>query len=246
MGNVELTTIRSCGVLRDSVNTWRWFDAFGPGVVKWILNPAALPVDDTTHDPTEFTNTIVEAGAGDSTVTVTDVAGGAILITSAANENDGYKMQLGHGAGGAGENVSFAAHYPTYFGVNFQLNDATQSDVLLGFCITDTACLDAVSDGIYFRKVDASLLLYFVLEQNSVESATAAATMADATNVTAEFLYSGSNIYVYADGTLVATIADSDANFPNDELLRLTIEYLTGEAVANTCTINWLRFIQIQ
>lgn len=70
--------------------------------------------------------------------------------------------------------------------------------------------------------------------------------MTDATDVTLEFLYSGSNVYVYVDGTLTATLADSDTSFPNDELLRLSFEFLTGEAVANTATIKWLRFIQIQ
>jgi hypothetical protein len=64
--------------------------------------------------------------------------------------------------------------------------------------------------------------------------------------VTLEFFYWGSNVYAYVDGTLMATIADSDVGFPNDELLRLTFEFLTGEAVANTCIIKRLRFIQIQ
>lgn len=244
---LETASIRNHLVIRDATNTWRWYDAFGPSVVKYIMNMTALPVDDTTHDPTEFTNTIVETGAGgDSTVAVTDVAGGAFLITTDNAENDGYKMQLGHGAGGAGENVSFAAEYPTYLGVKFQINDVDQTDCLFGFCITDTACLDAVSDGLYFRSVDASAVVSLVLEKDSVESTTAMATMTDATDVHLEFFYWGSNLYAYADGVLMTTVADTNASFPNDELLRLTIEFLTGEATANTCTIKELRFIQIQ
>lgn len=247
MGDIVSTTIRNHFVLRDEDNTWRWYDAFGPSVVKYILNPTALPVDDTTHDPTEFTNTIVETGAGgDSTVTVTDVAGGAILITTDNAENDGYKMQLGHGAGGAGENVSFAAEYPTYLGVKLQINDVDQTDFLVGFCITDTACLDAVSDGMYFRSIDGTGATYFVLEKDSVEATSSVGTMTDATDIHLEFFYWGSNVYAYADGTLMATVADTSASFPNDELLRLTIEFLTGETTANTCTIKELRFIQIQ
>lgn len=242
MGDLELTTIRNHAVLRDSVNTFRWYDAWGPSVVKYLANMAATPTDDTTGMPTEFTYTLVNA----STFGITDVAGGAWLLTSAAADNDGVKLQLGSELGTAGENVSFAAEYPTYFGVKLQLNDATQTDFLAGFCVSDTACLDAVTDGIYFRKVDAATAVYFVLEQDSVESATAVATAADATDLTLEFLYYGSNVYVYADGVLAATIADTDANFCNDELLRLTFEFLTGEAVANTATVKMLRFIQIQ
>jgi len=242
MGDVEMVTIRNCAVLRDDVNTWRWYDAFGPNVVKYIANMAATPTDDTTGMPTEFTYTLVNA----STFAITDVAGGAWLLTAAGADNDGVKLQLGDELAGAGENVSFATDYPTYFGVKLQLNDATQSDFLAGFCVTDTTCLDGVADGLYFRKVDASTSVYIVLEQDSVESATAVATAADATDLHLEFFYWGHNVYAYANGVLQATIADTDVNFCNDELLRLTFEYLTGEAVANTCTVKELRFIQIQ
>lgn len=53
-------------------------------------------------------------------------------------------------------------------------------------------------------------------------------------------------MYVYIDGVLTATIADTDVRFPNDELLRLSLEVISGEAVANTCNIKWVRLIQIQ
>jgi len=239
---VELTTIRNHAVLRDDTLTYRWFDAWGPNVVKYEMNTAACPTDDATGMPTEFTNTLV----GASTFAHTDVLGGAVLLTAAGAENDGVALQLGDELGGAGENVSFAGEYPTYFGVKLQLNDATQTDFLAGFCVTDTDCLGAVTDGIYFRKADESLLVYFVLEQGSVETVTAVATMADATDVTLEFFYWGSNIYAYVDGVLAVTIADTDANFCNDQLLRLTFEFLTGAVAANTCTLKRLRFVQIQ
>ena len=230
-------------VVRSVEYPHRWYDVFGPNVVKYNLNTAACPTDDTTGMPSEFVNTLV----GASTFAHTDVAGGGILLTAEAAENDGVKLQLGDELGGAGENVSFAARYPCYFGVKFQVNDADQTDVLFGFCVTDTACLDAVTDGLYFRSIDESALLYFVLEQDSAETATAVATLTDAADVTAEFLYyTDGNVYVYINGALVATLTDADANFCNDELLRLTIEFLQGEIAANTCTIKWLRFAQIQ
>lgn len=239
----ESTIIRSAVVYRDDTLTHRWYDAYGPSVIKYIQEFLTIPSDDTTGDPTEWEVTVVEAGAGDSTAVVTDVLGGALLITAAANENDGWSMQLG---AAAGENVSFAAEYPLYFGIRLQINDVDQTDFLAGFTVTDTAALGAVTDGLYFRSVDASAVVNFVLEKDSVESTTAVGTMTDATDVVLEFLYWGPNVYAYVDGTLMATIADSDASFPNDELLRLTFEFLTGEAVANTCTIKWLKFIQLQ
>lgn len=239
---LEFATIRNHMVLRDATNTWRWYDAWGPSVVKYEMNTAAVPTDDTTGMPSEFTNTLVNA----STFAHTDVLGGGVILTGAGADNDGVKLQLGDELGGAGENVSFAAEYPTYLYAKVQMLDVDQSDMLVGFCITDTTCLDGVTDGMYFRTVDASAVLYFVLEKNSAESTTAVNTMTDATDVELEMFYYGSNVYAYVNGVLMATVADTDAGFPNDELLRLTFEFLSGEAAANTCTIKRLRFIQIQ
>jgi len=243
MGNLEQVNIRNCLVARDEINTWRWYNpAQGPNIVQYAMNTAACPTDDTTGMPVEFTYTLVNA----STFAHGDILGGGVILTAAGAENDGVSLQLGDELGGAGESVYFATDYPTYFAVKFQLADADQSDFLAGFCITDTALLGGMTDGMYFRTVDESALLYFVLEQNSVESATAVATLTDATDVLCEFLYWSHNIYVYVDGTLQATIADTDANFPNDELLRLSVEFLDGEASGNTATIKEFRFIQIQ
>lgn len=240
--STETTAIRSAIVYRSHEYPHRWYDAFGEYVCKYITQFQSLPADDTTTDPTEFINTITEAGAGVSTAVVGDVAGGALVITSAANENDGFQMQLGNA--NTGEWVDFSGPYNAYFGIQFQVNDADQTDVLFGVCVTDADCLGAVADGMYFRSVDESALLYFVTEKDSVEGATAVATLTDAADVTAEFYYDGATVYSYINGTQTSSTANSDATFPNDELMRLTMEFLTGEAVANTCTIKWVRLIQ--
>jgi len=240
---VETATIAGALVYRNHEYPFRWLDAFGDGVCKYITQFQSLPADDTTTDPTEFVNTITEAGAGVSTAVVTDLLGGGLIITTAANEDDGYQMQLGNA--NSGEWVSFAAAYPCYFGIKFQINDVDQTDCLFGVCVTDSDCLGAVTDGMYFRSVDGSALLYFVTEKDSVEGATAVATLADSVDVTAEFYFDGSTVKSYINGTLTSTTANSDATFPNNELLRLTMEFLTGEAVANTCQISWVRLIQV-
>ena len=242
MPSIEWTEIRNCLVARDAVNTWKWYDAVGPNVVKYALSVIGPPTDNTTGMPTEFINTLVNA----STFTIADVLGGGVILTGAGAENDGVTLQLGAEAGTAGENVYFATDYPTYFAFKFQAADVDQSDILAGFCITDTTLLGGMTDGMYFRTVDEDATLYFVLEQDSAESTTAVATLTDATDILCEFLYWNHNVYVYIDNVLMATIADTDANFPNDELLRLSVEFLSGEGAANTCTIKEFRFIQIQ
>ena len=216
----------------------RWIDAIGDtvDVVKFTLNTAYMPRDDTTGDLTGFTHTAVEAGAGVSTAVLSD---NTLLITAAANEDDGVNLQV------IGEAFDLASTNLVYFGINFQVNDADQVDVLVGLCITDTTLLGGMSDGIYFESLDGSTDINFVLEKDSTETTSAAAvgTLADATNVTLEFLFDGTNVDAWVDGTLQTRLATT--NLPDDEQLTPSIHFLTGEAVANTMTVNWWRAIQI-
>ncbi len=223
----------------------RWYDAFGPGVAKYVTSFNSLPADDQTTDPTEFVNTVVEAGAGSSSAVLGDVAGGALIITTAANEDDGFSMQLGNPNSGEWVQLN-GSNYHTYFGIRFQGNDVDQSDFFFGLAVTDTALLGGVTDGVFFRSVDATGVVNFVLEKDSVETSTAVGTLVDDTYFTAEFYHDGTNVMVYVNGDLVTTIADTDDNFPDDEALRLSMEFLTGEAVANTCQIDWVRLIHIR
>ena len=76
--------------------------------------------------------------------------------------------------------------------------------------------------------------------------------MADNTYIRAEFLYypypdTGPQVRVFINSAEVSsarTLATA-ATFPDDELLRLSFEFTTGEAVADTCTMKWIRFIHI-
>ena len=237
--SVLTKSLHNAYVLYDSVYPNRWYDAFGGPVTKYVQDFQGYPVDNTTFLPTEFVTTLVNA----STCVPTDAAGGAMLITTAGADNDGVKLQLGSTAG---ESVGFAGQYPCYFGVSFQASVVTQADCLFGVCVTDTACLDAVTDGMYFRCVDGSALLYFVTEKDSVESATAVATLAAATPIICEWYFDGSTVYAYINGAQVCSVAATDATFPNDELMRLTMEFLTGDNAAITCTVTDVKLIQVR
>jgi len=239
---VEWATLNDALVLRDTKLNWRLYDAFGPNVVKWIEDFVYLNVDDTTTDLTAYTHTPVEAGAGTSTAALTPAAGGALLITAAANENDGLNLQLKNG-----EAFKFDAAYPTYFGIKLQAADVDQSDFLVGLAVQDTSAIAAVADGVYFRSVDEAATVQFITEKDSTEtSAGSVATMSDATDITLEFYYDGVNATAYVNGTEAASVANSDTNFQDDEELTPTIAFLTGEAVANTMQVAWARCIQIR
>jgi hypothetical protein len=241
---VETYAVRNALVYRDNIYTHRWYDAFGENVNKYLQDFTALPADDQTTDPTEWINTVVEIGGGTSTAVVNDLAGGGLIITTAANEDDGWSSQLGNA--NTGESVLLDGPYLLYLGAEFSMSDATQSDFFLGVAITDTALLGGVSDGMYFRKVDASTSLNFVTEKDSVESTTAIATIAADVYVVAEYLFDGTTVRAYINGVEVASSTNASATFPNDEEMRLSYEFLAGEAVAKTCSMKWLRMIHIR
>jgi hypothetical protein len=246
VGTVE---VKRALVLRDNWYYWRWFDAVGHGVMKYLQNFTHLDVDDNTRDPTEWEMTITEAGGGVSTVVVTDEPTGAILITTAAQAVDGINMQLG---AALGCNINLNGDHPLYFGTSFEINDVDQTAIFAGVGVTDVDWLGGLTDGIYFRSIDESADLYFVTEMNEVENATLVATLEDDTRITCEFLYFnypevGPQVRVFINGGEVSaarTLATA-ATFPDDELLRLTVEFTTGEAVANTCIMHVLNMIHI-
>ena len=237
MGTTE-TTVHNTTVWVDTDYTHRWVEAIGPKVTKLIEEFVNTPVDDTTGLPTAYTSTLVN---GSTFALVAGAFGGNALFLADTAENDGINTQL------LGEAYYLNGQYPCYFGIRFQINDVDQTDALVGLAITDTTAIAAVSDGLYFRTVDESAVLNFVAEQDSVESAIAATTLTDATWVIAEWYYDGvSLVTAYIDGVSVGTIALTDANFPDDEFLTPTMAMLTGEAVANSMTVDWCRVIQIR
>lgn len=185
-----------------------------------------------------WTSTLVETGAGESTVTLADASGGAMVITTDDAENDGVNVQL------KGESFGFStSQAATYFGARFKISDATQSDFIAGLCITDTTLLGGMTDGVYFRKVDGSTAAEFVTEKDSSETATAAVlTVVADTYYIVEFYFDGSSIEAFVDGTKVA---QHTLTIPDDELLTPSFHFLSGEAAAKTMTVDWVRAIQV-
>jgi hypothetical protein len=216
----------------------RWFDAIGPTVCKFLEDFVGTPFA-SADTPAAWTVTLVEGGAGESTVALADGAGGLLLITTDAAENDGVNMQV------TKEAFKLASGKPCYFGIRLKVSEATQSDFLVGLCITDTDLLGGVTDGVYFDKVDGSTDINFTLEKNGTEttSASAVGTCVDDTYVILEFFFDGTNVDAYVDGALQTRLAVT--NLPDDEELTPSIHFLTGAAAAETMTVDWIRAIQI-
>lgn len=223
----------------------RWLDVIGPDCVRIKEefqqgNFAIVAGDATGVNKEGWLHTITEVGGAHTQALVGGADGGNLLITTGGNENDGVSMQL------VGEciNPSTTNDWPFYFGCRFKVSDATQSDYIIGLCITDTDLLGGMTDGVYFRKTDGSTTVSAVIEKNSTETTGTAHTAANDTFYIYEILWDGSNLDFYVDGTVVTRLAQT--NFPNDEYLTPSFEYLAGAAGADTVTIDWIRCFQIQ
>jgi len=223
-------------VFVDAANKQRWLDAVGPNVCKFMDDFVATPFA-SADTPANWTVTLVETGGAESTVALADGVGGLLLITTDAFDNDGVNMQV------TKEAFKLASGKPCYFGTRLKISEATQSDFLVGLCITDTDLLGAMTDGVYFRKVDGSTSVNFVLEKNSTETTGAVHTAVADTYVILEFYFDGTNVDAYVDGALQTRLAMT--NLPDDEELTPSIHFLTGAAAAITMTVDWIRVLQI-
>lgn len=233
---IHARTVGSNVVYYQGSNRQRVVDAIGPDVVKYdndFMGPVA-----STDTPFGFSVTLVEAGAGETTLARTDGVGGLLLITTDAAEDDGANLQV--------TNEAFkltTSQRLVYFGARLKLSEATQSDILVGLCITDTTLLGGMTDGVYFEKLDGGATWSCTTEKNSTETQTdSIATLVADTYVILEFMFEGAKVNFYVDGVLKAT---HTTNIVDDEELTPSIHFLTGAAAAITCTIDWIRAVMI-
>ena len=235
--NINATKIKGNLAWYQGSNPKRLVDAIGPDVYKILEDFVYSPQVAATNFSVGWTITLV----GASTIRLADAVGGAVLITTAAAENDGVSAQI------IGESFELTADQHVFFGMyGITINDATQTDFFAGLAITDTAILGGVTDRIGFECLDGVLDLLFMLEKDSVETSTdTTINIADATPFDIEFYWNGDagTIEAFVNGVSVATPVTT--NLPNDEFLRPSIEFLTGEAVANTFQADKLVIIGI-
>jgi hypothetical protein len=175
--------------------------------------------------------TFTKTGAG--TTALTNVDGGALLITNAAADDDAVFGQK------VGESFKFVSNKKLFYKTRFKVSDATQSDLIMGLIITDTTPL-ANSDGVYFSKADGSASVSFSVNKNGTATTkTSVATLVADTFVELAFYYNGVDAIEYAvNGVKIGTAAVT--NLPDDEDLTITFGIQNGEAVAKTMTIDYI------
>lgn len=237
MAVLATKTVNDQLVYYDYAHPWRWLDAVGPSVFKVELKaPLALQA---ANSLAAWKTTLVNAS---SIADAADVAGGAFIITTAGAEHDGVNVHT------VCEPFYFAQKWPAYFGVKLQISNATETVLWAGLGLADDNWdTGAPNDYIAFYKADAGTTANFQIAKNgSSTSLESVHTFVAATDVTLEWYYDGTTVYAYVNGVEAGSIAASNANFSNDEPLAPTLDFTTGSGDARTCTVKWLRAIQIQ
>ena len=189
-----------------------------------------------TYQADDWTITTTEDGTGSATEAVTSSAGGALLLTNAAGDNDNDFLQL------KGEAFKLSSSKRAYFSALFKCNDVDQSDIVIGLQITDTSPLD-VTDGIFFISNDGDAGLDFLVEKDNTATTEDVATLADDTFITVSWFIDPDRSAVYYSINNAEPVKIVNTNLPDDEELTISIGIQNGEAAAQTLTVDYVTAI---
>lgn len=174
--------------------------------------------------------TITSVGA--ATQALTDVDGGALLITNAAADDNSSFLNK------KGESFKFELGKKLFFKARMKVSDAVQSDFVIGLQITDTTPLD-VTDGVYFQKDDGDANIDFYVEKNNANTTAVVGVVVTDTFIDLGFYFDGkSEIQVFLNDVQVSTFALT--NLVDDEELTVSFGVQNGEAVAKTMTVDYI------
>lgn len=210
----------------DSKYPWRVYDAWGD-------------VDKAKVDDVWKADEWTVTATGTSPITASVVPGAVALITSGTSDFDGDELQL------VGTRYKLEAGKPVYFGAKLTINEAKQSDLVVGLFGIDstltaasgTHAIAVGASGVGFTKLDAVTAAYFKTISTATEGNSAAALTMDVATHIYEIVWNGENLKGYVDGELVATFTD---DIPT-AVLTPSIAFRTGSDAAKTCTIHWVR-----
>lgn len=201
----------------------------------------SLFTDFNNYAAADWVITTVEAGAGSATEALANAAGGVLVVTNDAADNDYDAFQWAGGSGAVVESFKYASTKKLQFSARFKVSDADQTDLMIGLYITDTDPIGGVSDGIYFRVADGDASLTFVVEKNATETVVDTdVDLSDDTYVTVEFYYDGGGQRIMAFVNGAHACSAPLTNVPDDEELALSFAVQNGEAVAKVLSLDYI------
>lgn len=203
----------------------RWLDAWGL-VDKDIVD---------TYRAADWTVT----ATGTAPVAASLLPDAKILIsTQASTDFSGDNMQI------LGSRFKLESGKPVYFRADLTINEATQTDLLVGLCGVDTTLTAASSShaiavsagGVFFSKLDGVTATHFKTYGTSTETNTAAALTMDTAKHVYEIYWDGTTLVGKVDGAQVGSFT---ASLPT-VVLTPSICFRKGDtdAAVYTCTIH--------
>lgn len=203
----------------------RIVDVIGPGVEAKINLGDAIQVT----DPQGWISTVVEVGGGTTELSGSATAGIVARLTNAANENDGGSYQA------PGQVFTCVSGVRWYAGIRFTSSEETEIDMFFGVAVTDTALLGGINDACYMETLDGGTGISAVNEKDGGETQVDDLGTMSTDEQFWEMFWDGDSVHFYIDGVLVK---DQAAGECDDEPMRLSLEFLNGEAVAHTLDIH--------
>lgn len=178
----------------------------------------------------------VVTAVNSSTVASSDEIGGVLVATSDTSDGDGIQMQQS-------EVFKPADAKEIWFAAKIKVADADQTDVFVGLTTTDTSILASNPDNMigFILADEAADLKYIVRASGTGDAVDTGTDLVDATYVTVGFKVTGtSKVDMYVDDVFVASVT---SNIPTTELA-LSVAMLTGEAAANTLSVDFVSCYQ--
>lgn len=179
--------------------------------------------------------TVTKIGAGTNVLTAGD--GGRLLITNAGANGDTVAYQR------TVANLRLDKKRDAFFEAKLELSDVVNSLLVVGMQALDSTPF-AVSDGIYFNKINGSAsvdLAIFKAAAGSVAAVAAVAALVNATQTKLQWYYdaSAARLY-YGQDDVVKGYTEALTNFPDTVDLTMSFALQNGAAAAKAMTVDYV------
>lgn len=234
MSNLKTVTRFPNGVTNSAISsTFGHIGHLDPSKHIQYFEDFVMESDMYAASPTAYTITTIGAGTVAPT-SISGTAGGFVLLTNAAADNDQISIQSKTGVFVPGTKKEFALK------TRFKVSDATLSSFFVGVAISDTTPLDATAR-IGFEKAKSSTTCNGVVVKASTSTTVGSTTISNDTFVTLGLIYrpNAAILEFYLNDVLTGSTTTL-TNFDTATVLTPTISIKNGEAVAKTMTIDYV------